>query len=1076
MRLHTPLAALCGAIALGLAARAGAQTTTAETGPQRDEDGTLVLNPFEVRTDRDHGFVAANTLAGGRLATNLADTPVAYSVITREFIEALGITELAEAAEWTTNTVRQAASNGGGLGDDVSNAPGTYEVRGATNGRQQRNFFLYSAPMDSYAVERFDFGRGPNAVLFGNGSLGGVSSTMTKQARFDRDFTNVSFSGGSFEKYRATLDTNQVITEKFAARLAGVWQDHGGWRDRQFDKNQAAFLTGTYKFSRDTTLRLEGERGVGSRNQTFSNISDQFSGWDGVSTFSSRLDTLPADAAARGISRLASNYIVYDPFSGQNAIMRYQNMAITQAGGATRTTPLGDYVQGPTLPGFNAVDGSLLHAIDLPANRFDRAIAGSNFRVPDERFTTAFDTHTIRQKYQDLQLTFDHRIGNVFIQAAVDTNRTRQSINTPDVRNAGKTLIDINENLPNGAPNPHFLQPYNDSLYRRTEDGRDADGIRLAIGTTKDWGAWGRYTFNVMGGYTETEDTKFGAYMLSIAQNPDRRRWGATGAGLGRTDGIFLRNYWNEAERPYDAPTSVRWVDPFTGVDKTITPIWALENDRADSFQTTQSKFTYAIAAMNAKFFKDRLVLMGAIRADDFYSYTRQQQHGGNYSATDWDGVTGYYRPDPPADYLSMTYTLKNSAGVVQSPPLSAEIRPRDGNGNPLPQYASDRFRDDYNAPAVEKRQYTPSVGGVYHVTKWLSTYVNYAETFNPPAIIQRLDSTFLQPTVAKGYDFGLRLQLFGGRLHVNALHYRNSEINNPQDHGQQSTINGILNANAVGDTQPGGRNIRDMPNLPGVLRDIQDRSADGYEFEVTANLTPSWRLTFNYGLPKVYYENSFQDLKGYLEKNDPVLRQIVMDAGGIFDADGVARIDTSIPVNDRSPDVTTAVNNYNNIQNTRRNFVDGKRLAQDQPNANIYTDYTFRTGTLRGLRLGVGWQYRGKNLIGNRGNELIADPNNPQRAIDDPNVGPYDPAYAPSSWDNVVATIGYTWKLKDRREIVFNLRINNVLDETGPIWASTGTTRPPNADYTSPERRVVPTVYTLRAPRNYYLTTTLKF
>ena len=44
---------------------------------------TIVLSPFEVRTDLDTGFVATTSLAGGRLAGRLQDTPVAYSVLTR---------------------------------------------------------------------------------------------------------------------------------------------------------------------------------------------------------------------------------------------------------------------------------------------------------------------------------------------------------------------------------------------------------------------------------------------------------------------------------------------------------------------------------------------------------------------------------------------------------------------------------------------------------------------------------------------------------------------------------------------------------------------------------------------------------------------------------------------------------------------------------------------------------------------------------------------------------------------------------------------------------------------------------
>ena len=50
------------------------------------DNAAVVLSPFSVNTSKDDGFVATSSLAGGRLASDLKDTPVAYSVITKEFL------------------------------------------------------------------------------------------------------------------------------------------------------------------------------------------------------------------------------------------------------------------------------------------------------------------------------------------------------------------------------------------------------------------------------------------------------------------------------------------------------------------------------------------------------------------------------------------------------------------------------------------------------------------------------------------------------------------------------------------------------------------------------------------------------------------------------------------------------------------------------------------------------------------------------------------------------------------------------------------------------------------------------
>ena len=1063
---RTLLAALVGWIALTSA-------TDAQTSSSSGSGETATLSPFVVSTDKDNGFVAASSLAGGRLANDLRDTPVAYSVITRDFIDALQITNAFEAASWSPNTVISIASNGGGYGNDVSGSPGSYNVRGAGGGRGQRNFFTYNSPNDSYAVERFDFSRGPNAILFGNGSLGGVASTTTKQARLDSAFTQLTQGVGSWSNFRTTLDVNRPLGERFAVRAALVEANSGGWRDKQFDKIRAGFLTASWKIARYTLLRLEGEYGEARRNQTFSNLSDQLSGWDGRTVFSGRADTLPANANALGVTRRGAGYLVYDPFSGVNAIMNYQNDPITLAGGANNQVPLAGFVQG-ALPSFASSGANLLYSLNLPGQRFANAIAGSAFRLPSKAFSLASDAPVIHERFKDVQLTLDHRIGPVFLQLAADLNHNRQNVYNIDVRGSNVMYVDINRVLPNGAANPHFLQPYADGTIRRNVTPRQAESFRFAAGYVKDVARWGHYSFNVMGGHTETENGN-SVFNLSIAQNADRRRWGSTG-GLGATDIVRIRRYWNESSRPYLTPTSIRYIDPLNGVDKTISPIWAIENDRSDSQQIARTRYRYGVAAFNAKYFRNRLIFLGAVRVDSFFNHVRQQIAAGDYDAATWNGLTYIFKPNAPADWASLTFTPKDANGTTTGPAISADTRPRDSNGNQQSQYARDRFKDDFNAPAIDKRQVTRSVGLVYHLTRWVTPYANYAETFNAPSTIQRIDSSFLPPTVAKGVDLGLRFTLLGGRLTFSAARYTNEEQNNGFDPGVVGSINSILAANAVGDLTPSGRNIRGLGNVPAVMVDLRDRRATGYEFEAVANVTKQWRLLVNLGLPTVYEEKAFRDTKRYFDTNDAALRQIMADTGALIDASGNATVNNAIPINDRSPDVNGAVNSWNTLTALRRNIINNRRLTQDQPNLNVFTDYTLGVTRLKGLRLGGGVQYRGKQIIGNRGADTIPNPANPLAAIDDPTVDAYTPVYSPASYYTVVATLGYSLRLEKRRELRFDLRVNNVLNDQGPIYSVSTALRPKGGDLTSPARETVANVYAYKQPVSVNLTTTLRF
>ena len=61
------------------------------------------LNPFEVTSDADRGFQSGSVGTTARMKVNLAETPVSYSIINREFIDALGLTDMGDAAAWATN-------------------------------------------------------------------------------------------------------------------------------------------------------------------------------------------------------------------------------------------------------------------------------------------------------------------------------------------------------------------------------------------------------------------------------------------------------------------------------------------------------------------------------------------------------------------------------------------------------------------------------------------------------------------------------------------------------------------------------------------------------------------------------------------------------------------------------------------------------------------------------------------------------------------------------------------------------------------------------------------------------------
>jgi outer membrane receptor protein involved in Fe transport len=149
-----------------------AQTTPPDSAAREEP---AVLSPFEVRTDRDVGYVATSSLAGGRTEMSLKQTAAAISVFTREFLDDIAADSLVGVAEWGLNMIPKADGN--------TSLQGEYNVnfRGLGNSFPSRNYFVWYVDSDSYVTERYEFARGPNSVLFGDGNVGGIQTTWTKR-------------------------------------------------------------------------------------------------------------------------------------------------------------------------------------------------------------------------------------------------------------------------------------------------------------------------------------------------------------------------------------------------------------------------------------------------------------------------------------------------------------------------------------------------------------------------------------------------------------------------------------------------------------------------------------------------------------------------------------------------------------------------------------------------------------------------------------------------------------------------------------------------------------------------------
>lgn len=1038
--------------------------------PQKSNEETLVLSPFTIAAERDSGFVAASSLAGGRFTTELKDTAAAYSVLTRDFLDALNLVDTEDALTWAVGTDKLKDS-----GSDkifYTDAGSNVRSRGVHVRGVQRNFFLLGLSSDTYSQERIDFARSPSALLVGNSGLGGSIISLTKRARTDRSFTGTNVTVGSYGEKRATLDTNRALTANFALRGNFLWQDSNDWRDEVFDRRKGAHLTATFRPLKHTEIRAEWETYRNESLQTLSSPLDRVSGWDGTTVVNNGPAATVPNSTAAGISRLGSStaeYIVFVPALAGGRVLNYANTWATRGGGEAAGVAVGGVTPLSTT-NLNVAGASITDDTGLPATRFDLAQAHSGFVRPGREFVISPDAPTAIYDFRDSAVFIEQQIGeHVFLELAAnqaDTLRKTEYIVTRGINDA---RIDVNRLLPTGETNPFFLEPYGEAANGHTYFRNEIFDYRAAVAAVFDGTRWGSFRANVIGGNRRNKQF--------ISQFTDVLDRSADVRERPFNDLVTYRYYWN-APHPFYRPQSIDYVNPVAGTTGRYNVVDMVDLRNPGNNRTADTEFTYLQGALNAKLLNGRLNLLGGIRHDRLQVESRSvtTQPRRDYPS-DWDGQAIYYLPAAPADYFNLTYVQKDANGAPSGAPQPALTRPRDAAGNPLPQYASDRFRSDYSAPKIDQTVTTATYGGVLHVLPWLSGFYNFAETFNPSVVGQTVTGELLPAQLSEGWDAGLRFTFLGGRFSATATAYNSTQANNAFDASSVAgTLQAIVEANPKNDQSPTGRNTRGLGPIPSPYFDFQDLDAKGYEFEVVANLTREWRLMLNYARPKVSNTHRYSDTFAYLGSNEPTLRQIVLDSGGLIDAGGVATIDPSVPVAQQSPDVAAAVAAWNSLQG----FKVTNALSNVTPNAthdymwNVFTDYRFQRGRLKGLKVGGGAQYRGKKSIGNRSLDTIVDPANRANAIDDPTVDSSTNVYM-SGYYTVTAVLGYEYRLPHNMTLNLDLRISNLLDEDRLIYVGT-TRRPPNGDLSSPARVTVPSSYYLMEPRTFSLTASLHF
>jgi catecholate siderophore receptor len=258
----------------------------------------------------------------------------------------------------TLKQIQDQATNS--IGDAVRYIPGVFSAQGEGNretlvlrGNATTGDFFVDGMRDDiqtyrdfYNIERLEVFKGPNAMIFGRGGVGGAVNRVTKAAngQLIRAFR---LEGGSFDHVRGQFDLGAPLGSLLSARVTGVYQNSDSYRDGVTNRRWGFNPTVTFTPGPETTVTMGYEhfeddrvadRGVSSyqgkplstpRSQFFGD-PDQSPTWTNTDAASLYIEHSFSDRISL---RNRTRYADYDKF--------YQNVFPGAVNTAAMTNPAG---------------------------------------------------------------------------------------------------------------------------------------------------------------------------------------------------------------------------------------------------------------------------------------------------------------------------------------------------------------------------------------------------------------------------------------------------------------------------------------------------------------------------------------------------------------------------------------------------------------------------------------------------------------------------------------------------------------------------------------------------------------
>lgn len=878
----------------------------AAAGAAREE--VVELSPFLITADADLGYVATSSLAGSRVNTPLKDIAAQIDVLTLDFLNDIGATNLEEAVAFTTN-------NGGPNEQNTGPNDGTLNTRAGGRARgfdaitQSADFYATNLPGEFYNIERITIANGPQSILFGLGNAGGAIDISTKRALM-RNRHEVSFRTDSHGSFRSTLDLNRVLLpQRLAFRVAAVSNDARTQVEDASNHQKRLFASTTWKPFRGTTVRVSAER-VSQRASPASNYLsyDFLSPWvaAGRPLYDNSAGNAAVTAAAYPLLNRNSNALRVVAFgAGEPSVLIWNGSANTRgpnqlAGVAdTRNASLIDNSIYPTERDVRV--GSRLNRL------YGKLLRGAiEQRLTDDLFVEfGFNYESVAElqggAFQLAEALNIFADPNRYLPGGTAANR--QTALNP---NAGRLFV---ESYPNGSESRSLTKEF-----RLTTSYEYDFAKHFARGA----GWLGRHRLAGLVSWRVDEDRSQDSRAM-ILGSPSF----ATGDLLNNSRYIRGRYYLDPAagnltarplpggaggDRNYFGPWS--FTDGLTGQAFQAT-IFDHPAGRSSATSGSRKDIDTFMVALQSFFLRDRLNLFAGQRLDRFRSF------------------------------------LVHPSFLVRGD----QTNPGDQRGLYTP-LARTRF--DTTAE-LDDEAVTSSYGGVLHVARWFSVFASKSDNTALPPRFLDTENRLLPGISSSGYDFGFRASLRQDALSLRVNFFKEHQQNLIGDGQDVRNALPAIEQRLRGPDRPAG--IAAVPadgydpvgRGNNAYRSVEDKIGRGLDVTLVARLTSNWDARLAVGQQKTLVYNKGADFHRWVARRLPVWQQF----GGLgWDNVAISTTDPRTVHQYYDQEVAAQI-----LEDQLRNAL--PRFRQRQWRGSLFTNYRVGEGRLKGWNLGGGvrWQ-----------------------------------------------------------------------------------------------------------------------